>query len=103
MPPDDLTATPQANDPVPTPELSEPENPYEGATPPGYDEWPTHGGYLGCLMGVVLGLVLAPLSYILFGLVGSALFPHMGYGGVWLAGALTLIVYLVCFVGLARL
>ncbi|HUY76992.1 MAG TPA: hypothetical protein VMV29_09490 [Ktedonobacterales bacterium] len=79
------------------------EDPHEGATPPGYDEWPTHGGYLGCLMGVVLALVLAPVGYILFGLIGSALFQPLGYAGVWLAGAITVIVYLVCFVGLVRL
>src|SRR5262245_11196886 len=30
---------------------------FEGATPPGYD-WPTHGGYLGCLMGVMAGVLL---------------------------------------------
>ncbi|HEX9067879.1 MAG TPA: hypothetical protein VF807_03845 [Ktedonobacterales bacterium] len=30
----------------------------EGATPPGYD-WPTNGGYLGCLMGLILACVVA--------------------------------------------
>ena len=34
-----------------------PEDEFEGATPPGYD-WPTHGGYLGCLMGVMAGVLL---------------------------------------------
>jgi len=33
------------------------EDEFEGATPPGYD-WPTHGGYLGCLMGVMAGVLL---------------------------------------------
>ena len=79
------------------------EDPHEGATPPGYDEWPTHGGYLGCLLGVVLALVLAPVGYILFGLIGSALFQPLGYAGVWLAGVVTVIAYLACFVALARL
>jgi hypothetical protein len=37
--------------------LSPPEDEVEGATPPGYD-WPTHGGYLGCLMGVMAGVLL---------------------------------------------
>jgi hypothetical protein len=53
-----------------TPEGVEPADPYgtptdphEGAVPPGYD-WPTHGGYLGCLMGLVAACVLA-------GFVGS--------------------------------
>lgn len=36
---------------------SPPEDEVEGATPPGYD-WPTHGGYLGCLMGVMAGVLL---------------------------------------------
>lgn len=39
------------------PPEDEPENEFEGATPPGYD-WPTHGGYLGCLMGVMAGVLL---------------------------------------------
>jgi len=34
-----------------------PADPYEGAVPPGYD-WPTHGGYLGCLLGLVMACVL---------------------------------------------
>jgi hypothetical protein len=29
-----------------------PEQEVEGAVPPGYD-WPTHGGYLGCLVGTL--------------------------------------------------
>lgn len=42
------------------------EDPYEGAVPPGYD-WPTHGGYLGCLFGLIVscllcGLVGAPIA-----------------------------------------
>lgn len=45
-----------------------PDDPYEGATPPGFD-WPTHGGYLGCLLGLVVacmlcGLVGAPLAQL---------------------------------------
>lgn len=32
-------------------------DPYEGAVPPGYD-WPTHGGYLGCLMGLMAACIL---------------------------------------------
>jgi hypothetical protein len=34
-----------------------PEDPYEGAVPPGYD-WPTHGGYLGCLLGIMLSCIV---------------------------------------------
>jgi len=83
--------------------MNQPEDPQEGATPPGYDEWPTHGGYLGCLMGVVLALVLAPVGYILFGLIGSALYRPLGYAGVWLAGIATFIAFVACFVALTRL
>ncbi len=44
-------------------------DPYEGAVPPGYD-WPTHGGYLGCLLGVVMACVLGGfLGSLLIGLV----------------------------------
>lgn len=35
-----------------------PEDPHEGAVPAGYD-WPTHGGYLGCLLGVMASCLLA--------------------------------------------
>jgi hypothetical protein len=37
---------------VADPYRAAPSDPYEGAVPPGYD-WPTHGGYLGCLLGLV--------------------------------------------------
>jgi hypothetical protein len=44
-------------------------DPYPGAVPPGYD-WPTHGGYLGCLMGVVVGLLVGGfLGSMLIGLL----------------------------------
>ena len=33
------------------------EDPTEGAVPPGYD-WPTHGGYLGCLLGLIVSCLL---------------------------------------------
>lgn len=44
------------------------EDPQAGAVPPGYD-WPTHGGYLGCLLGLMVscllcGAVGAPLAEI---------------------------------------
>lgn len=45
------------------------DDPYRGAVPPGYD-WPTHGGYLGCVMGVVVGLVVGGfLGSLLIGLL----------------------------------
>lgn len=76
---------------------------YEGATPPGYDEWPTHGGYLGCLLGVMTACVLAPLGYIIFGFLGSLLSPSLGTFGVVLAGVVTAALYLAVFIGIARL
>jgi hypothetical protein len=44
-------------------------DPYEGAVPPGYD-WPTHGGYLGCLMGLVAAFLIGGfLGSFLVGLI----------------------------------
>ncbi|MDE3229470.1 MAG: hypothetical protein KGO05_06290 [Chloroflexota bacterium] len=79
------------------------ESRYEGATPPGYDEWPTHGGYLGCLLGVMTACVLAPLGYIIFGFLGSLLAPSLGKFGVGLAAVVTVALYLAVFIGIARL
>ena len=75
---------------------------YRGATPPGYD-WPTHGGYLGCLLGVMIACLLAPLGYILFGFVGAFLVHPLGGVGVALAVIVTVGVYLAVFVALTRL
>jgi hypothetical protein len=74
----------------------------EGATPPGYD-WPTHGGYLGCLIAVMLACLLAPLGYIVVGFLGAFLAGPLDGFGVAVAIALTVIGYLALFVGLARL
>ncbi|HZC06636.1 MAG TPA: hypothetical protein VE338_13455 [Ktedonobacterales bacterium] len=75
---------------------------YRGATPPGYD-WPTHGGYLGCLLGVMIACLLAPLGYIAFGFVGAFLVQPLGGFGVALAVILTVGAYLAIFVALTRL
>lgn len=75
---------------------------YRGATPPGYD-WPTHGGYLGCLLGVMVACLLAPLGYIVFGFVGAFLVHPLGGVGIALAVIVTVGVYLAIFVGLTRL
>lgn len=75
---------------------------YRGATPPGYD-WPTHGGYLGCLLGVMIACLLAPLGYILFGFVGAFLVHPLGGVGVALAVIITVAAYLAVFVALSRL
>ncbi len=44
---------------------TEPDVEAEGAVPPGYD-WPTHGGYLGCLLGLMV-------SCIVGGFIGSSI------------------------------
>ena len=51
--PDSVPVTPETD----ASRAAPPEDEFEGATPPGYD-WPTHGGYLGCLMGVMAGVLL---------------------------------------------
>ena len=75
---------------------------FRGATPPGYD-WPTHGGYLGCLLGVMTACLLAPLGYILVGFLGSLFAIPLGGFGVVLGIVVTIAVYLAVFVGLSRL
>jgi hypothetical protein len=75
---------------------------YEGATPPGYD-WPTHGGYLGCLLAVMFACLLAPLGYIVVGFLGALLTPSLGALGVGIAVAVTVIAYVALFIALARL
>lgn len=42
---------------------------YEGAVPPGYD-WPTHGGYLGCLIGLMASCLIGAF-------LGSTLFAAL--------------------------
>lgn len=76
----------------------DPNNPYEGAVPPGYD-WPTHGGYLGCLFGLMA-------SCIITGFFGSTLFPALAHYNLvpgWVAGLLTLAVFVLLFAGIGRL
>lgn len=74
------------------------EDPYEGAVPPGYD-WPTHGGYLGCLMGVVALAIVGTL-------IAAPLLALLTYSEVvplpvsWL---LTALVFVLCIVGGGRL
>jgi hypothetical protein len=75
----------------------------EGATPPGYDEWPTHGGYLGCLIAVMFACLLAPLGYILVGFLGAFLSRPLGGFGVAVAIVITAAAYIAVFIGLVRL
>ncbi|HEX9038461.1 MAG TPA: hypothetical protein VF808_15875 [Ktedonobacterales bacterium] len=74
----------------------------DGATPPGYD-WPTHGGYLGCLLAVMLACLLTPLGYIFVGFLGALLSPTLGGVGVGLAVAVTVIGYIALFAALTSL
>lgn len=84
------------------PDVEEEDERYRGATPPGYD-WPTHGGYLGCLIGVMTACLLAPLGYILFGFVGAFLIHPLGGFGVALSVLITVGVYVAVFIALSRL
>ncbi|HET9981480.1 MAG TPA: hypothetical protein VFQ32_13610, partial [Ktedonobacterales bacterium] len=54
--PDPWDATPDPRY-APTPDM-EAELPEAGAVPPGYD-WPTHGGYLGCLLAMMPACLIA--------------------------------------------
>lgn len=69
-------------------------DPYEGAVPPGYD-WPTHGGYLGCLLG---GTAACAIS----GFLGGTWFAILAAPS-WVKLLITLVVAVAAFVGLGRL
>lgn len=92
----------RADESAARPRVEEEDERYRGATPPGYD-WPTHGGYLGCLIGVMLACLLAPLGYILFGFVGAFLIHPLGGFGVALSVLITVGVYVAVFIALSRL
>ena len=74
------------------------EDEFEGAAPPGYD-WPTHGGYLGCLMGVMAGVLLG-------GFLGANIFAAY-YNVLDLPLAIYILLnvalFLVSLIGLGRL
>lgn len=70
----------------------------EGAVPPGYD-WPTHGGYLGCLLSLMA-------SCLIGGFLGSTLFAALSYWRIVPAAVaivLTIAVYAAVLIGLGRL
>ena len=84
----------------PTPEAGEipEEGEGEGAVPPGYD-WPTHGGYLGCLLAVMA-------SCLIGGFLGSTLFRALVYHQIVpkpITVLLTVVVFIVVTIGLGRL
>jgi hypothetical protein len=69
--------------------VGDPEDPYEGAVPPGYD-WPTHGGYLGCLVGSITGCLVT-------GFVGANLFSFLWASGT-VSGPIFVLLTLVALV-----
>ena len=73
-------------------------DPYDHAVPPGYD-WPTHGGYLGCLLGLIV-------SCLIGGFVGSTFFPtlaHYHWVPGWVAILLTVVVFFLIIFAVGRL
>jgi len=73
-------------------------DPYDHAVPPGYD-WPTHGGYLGCLLGLMAACIVG-------GFLGSTFFPtlaHYHWVPGWVAALLTVIVFVLIMVAIGRL
>ncbi|MGH2517950.1 MAG: hypothetical protein ACRDHP_20075 [Ktedonobacterales bacterium] len=79
-----------------SPGYGDSSDPYDHAVPPGYD-WPTHGGYLGCLLGL---LASCPVAF-----VASTFIPPLArYDGVpgWIVAPLTVVVFLVIFFAVGR-
>ena len=80
-----------------TPDM-EAERPEAGAVPPGYD-WPTHGGYLGCLLGMMPACLVG-------GFLGSTFVAFLNKAGVVppvVAGLLVVALFVACVVGFGRL
>jgi hypothetical protein len=80
-----------------TPDM-EAELPEAGAVPPGYD-WPTHGGYLGCLLGMMPACLVG-------GFLGSTFVAFLNKAGVVppvVAGLLVAALFVACVVGFGRL
>lgn len=76
-------------------------DPYEGAVPPGYD-WPTHGGYLGCLLGLMVACIVGGLlgSFV----VGTVSVTPLGgiVGYAWIRITLIIAVFLATLAVLGR-
>ena len=90
-----------APDPIyaPTPDM-EAENPEAGAVPPGYD-WPTHGGYLGCLLGLLPACLLA--GFISSTFIAWPWFNGKGNLPTVVVVALIIVIFAACIYGFARL
>jgi hypothetical protein len=80
-----------------TPDM-EAENPEEGAVPPGYD-WPTHGGYLGCLLGMLPACLMAAF-------LGSTFVAVLNKAGIVspvVAAILVVVLFVACIAGFGRM
>jgi len=80
-----------------TPDM-EAELPEAGAVPPGYD-WPTHGGYLGCLLGLLPACLVG-------GFLGSTFVAFLNKAGVVppvVAGFLVAALFVACVIGFGRI
>ena len=82
-----------------TPDM-EAETPEAGAVPPGYD-WPTHGGYLGCLLGLLPACLLA--GFISSTFIAWPWFNGKGNLPTVVVVALIIIIFAACIYGFARL
>ena len=74
------------------------EKPESGAVPPGYD-WPTHGGYLGCLLGMMPACLVG-------GFLGSTFVAWLNKAGLVhpvVAGILVVVLFVACMIGFGRL
>lgn len=94
----DMRETPDANEGTAlTPDM-EAELPEAGAVPPGYD-WPTHGGYLGCLLGMMPACLVG-------GFLGSTFVAFLNKASVVppvVAGLLVVALFVVCVIGFGRI
>lgn len=82
---------------APTPDM-EAESPDSGAVPPGYD-WPTHGGYLGCLLGMMPACLVG-------GFLGSTFVAWLNKAGIVppiVAGLLVVALFVACILGFGRI
>ncbi|HKT38943.1 MAG TPA: hypothetical protein VJR48_11270 [Ktedonobacterales bacterium] len=88
---------PSGEQPTLTPDM-EAERPEAGAVPPGYD-WPTHGGYLGCLLGMMPACLVG-------GFFGSTFVAWLNKAGVVppvVAGLLVVALFVACVLGFGRI
>jgi hypothetical protein len=69
-------------------------DPYEGAAPPGYD-WPTHGGYLGCLLGLMASCLV--VGFVAWSPVATIPVPPL------VRGLIAIAISVAAIVGLGRM